>query len=82
MRRRADYATLQPAYATGLPNGQEGRHHLDPSILQRAVQTAVTRSGLPKRVSWDTFRHSFGGQVDPKAGSGPMLLLDGSNDWR
>ena len=39
--------------------GQEGRHHLDPSVVQRAVHEAVTRAGLTKRVTCHTFRHSF-----------------------
>jgi len=39
--------------------GHEGRHHLDPSVVQRAVHEAVTRSGLTKRVTCHTFRHSF-----------------------
>jgi integron integrase len=39
--------------------GDEGRHHVDPSIVQRAVKEAVTRAGLTKRASCHTFRHSF-----------------------
>lgn len=37
----------------------QGRHHMDESILQRAVHEAVQRSGISKRVSCHTFRHSF-----------------------
>lgn len=37
----------------------QGRHHLDESLVQRAVHEAVIRSGLTKRVSCHTFRHSF-----------------------
>jgi integron integrase len=35
------------------------RHHVHPSVLQRAVTAAVRRSGVPKRVTCHTFRHSF-----------------------
>jgi integron integrase len=39
------------------------RHHLDPSVVQRAVQSAADAAresiGLVKRVSCHTFRHSF-----------------------
>lgn len=39
--------------------GCQGRHHVHPTIIQRAVKTAVRRSGVPKRVGCHTFRHSF-----------------------
>ena len=39
--------------------GEQGRHHVDDSILQRAVKEAVTRVGLTKRATCHTFRHSF-----------------------
>jgi integron integrase len=39
--------------------GQEGRYHMDPSVLQRAVHEAALRSGISKPVSCHTFRHSF-----------------------
>ncbi|MEX1256903.1 MAG: integron integrase [Gemmatimonadota bacterium] len=39
--------------------GTQGRHHLDPSIPQRAVKVAVTQAGIVKHVSCHTFRHSF-----------------------
>jgi site-specific recombinase XerD len=35
------------------------RHHLDASVLQRAVHDAVREAGIAKRVSRHTFRHSF-----------------------
>jgi integron integrase len=40
-------------------NGEEGRHHIDESLVQKAVRTAVTRAGLIKRATCHTFRHSF-----------------------
>ncbi len=35
------------------------RHHLDPSVVQRAVGVARRAAGISKRVSCHTFRHSF-----------------------
>jgi site-specific recombinase XerC len=39
--------------------GEEGRHHLHETILQRAVKEATRKAGLIKRVGCHTFRHSF-----------------------
>ncbi len=39
--------------------GEEGRHHIDPSLVQKAVKKAVLASGITKRASCHTFRHSF-----------------------
>ena len=39
--------------------GEQGRHHLDASLIQKAVRDAVTKAGLVKRASCHTFRHSF-----------------------
>jgi integron integrase len=39
--------------------GEQGRHHMDPSILQKAVRKAVRQAGLTKSASCHTFRHSF-----------------------
>ncbi len=44
-------------------SGQEGRHHVDPSVIQRAVQQAVLRAGITKHASCHTFRHSFATQL-------------------
>jgi integron integrase len=40
-------------------SGERRRHHLDPSVVQRAVHEAVLRSGVEKRATCHTFRHSF-----------------------
>jgi len=40
-------------------SGRERRHHLDEKVLQRAVKQAVRQSGITKRASCHTFRHSF-----------------------
>lgn len=39
--------------------GKQGRHHMDTSIIQRAVKEAVGMAGLSKRATCHTFRHSF-----------------------
>ncbi|MGH7356524.1 MAG: integron integrase [Candidatus Rokuibacteriota bacterium] len=39
--------------------GQRRRHHLHESVLQRAVKDAVRDSGIAKRATCHTFRHSF-----------------------
>ncbi|MBM4398231.1 MAG: integron integrase [Deltaproteobacteria bacterium] len=39
--------------------GRQGRHHVDESVVQRAVHEAVLRSGVRKNASCHTFRHSF-----------------------
>lgn len=44
---------------TDTKTGQQGRHHVDPSLIQRAVREAVSRAGLTKRASCHTLRHSF-----------------------
>ena len=39
--------------------GEEGRHHLHETILQRAVREAAQRAGIVKRVGCHVLRHSF-----------------------
>jgi len=39
--------------------GKTRRHHLDPSVLQRAVREGVLRAGIIKPAGCHTFRHSF-----------------------
>lgn len=39
--------------------GERRRHHIHETALQRAVKSAVQRSGVSKPVSCHTFRHSF-----------------------
>jgi len=39
--------------------GRRMRHHLHPTSVQRAVKEAVRRSGISKRATCHTFRHSF-----------------------
>ncbi len=39
--------------------GEQGRHYVDASLVQRAVRDAVLTAGLEKRATCHTFRHSF-----------------------
>lgn len=39
--------------------GEQGRHHIHPSIVQKAVSEAVRQAGIVKRATCHTFRHSF-----------------------
>ena len=39
--------------------GEQRRHHLHESVLQKAVKTAVRKAGLAKPATPHTFRHSF-----------------------
>ena len=39
--------------------GVTRRHHLDESVLQKAVRAAVQKTGISKPASCHTFRHSF-----------------------
>ena len=38
---------------------EQGRHHIDESLIQKAVRDAVSRAGLTKRATCHTFCHSF-----------------------
>jgi site-specific recombinase XerD len=37
----------------------EGRHHLDPSLIQKSVRSAVLAAGISKPASCHSLRHSF-----------------------
>jgi site-specific recombinase XerD len=39
--------------------GKEGRHHLDPSLVQKALKQAIERAGLTKPAGCHSFRLSF-----------------------
>jgi site-specific recombinase XerD len=38
---------------------EQGRHHIDESLVQKAVRETVAKAGLTKRAICHTFRHSF-----------------------
>jgi len=39
--------------------GEQGRHHVHETIMQRAMKEAVSRAGIAKHASCHTLRHSF-----------------------
>jgi len=39
--------------------GERRRHHVFPTSIQRAVRNAARRTGIKKKISCHTFRHSF-----------------------
>lgn len=43
--------------------GEQGRHHVDESVLQKAFKQAVEKAGLTKRATCHTLRHSFATQL-------------------
>lgn len=54
------YWLLPSAVLSKCPRTQRvGRHHLQPSTVQRAVPIAAIRAGIHKRVTCHTMRHSF-----------------------
>jgi integron integrase len=42
-----------------LKTGEQGRHHVDESIIQKAIKTAVHAAGISKRATAHSLRHSF-----------------------
>ena len=38
---------------------EEGRHHVDESVLQKALKQAVGKAGLTRRATCHSLRHSF-----------------------
>lgn len=40
-------------------SGVMRRHHIDPSVINKAIRSAVKKAGIHKRISAHTFRHSF-----------------------
>ena len=46
-------------YSTDPRSGKQRRHHLGEKALQRAVKSALQKSGINKQGSCHTFRHSF-----------------------
>lgn len=68
LRRKLPRAGLEWAWAYVFPSnslvtdpetGQSQRHHIHGSVLQRAVKKAVKDSGIAKRATCHTLRHSF-----------------------
>lgn len=53
------YAFPAQKISTDPRSGVKRRHHMDESNIQKAVRRAVTKSGITKRITSHTFRHSF-----------------------
>lgn len=60
---RWQYIFPSKKYAFIRRNLGRRRHHLHPSALSRAVRIAVEESGINKRATAHTFRHSFATQL-------------------
>jgi len=56
---RWQWAFPQEKRWKNIKTGEQGRHHIDESLVQKAVKEAVAKAGLTKRASCHTFRHSF-----------------------
>jgi site-specific recombinase XerD len=59
--RQAAWQFLFPAArtVTDRATGRRFRYHLHPTAVQRSVADAVRHSGITKRATCHTFRHSF-----------------------
>ena len=57
--RRWQYVFPASHRSTDPRSGQARRRHLDPSPINKAIAKAVRQTGISKRVSAHTFRHSF-----------------------
>ena len=38
---------------------EQGRHHVDEAIVQKAIRAAVRKAGITKHATCHTYRHSF-----------------------
>ena len=45
--------------ATDPRSGITRRHHIDPTVINKAIKVATRKLGLAKRITAHTFRHSF-----------------------
>ncbi|RIK28382.1 MAG: integron integrase [Anaerolineae bacterium] len=59
--RELNWQYLFPASALSVDPATKKtmRHHMDPSVLQKAIRAASKQTGIQKPVSPHTFRHSF-----------------------
>jgi integron integrase len=53
------YLFPSPGFSVDPDTKKTMRHHVDPSLLQKAVRVAARLAGIQKTVSPHTFRHSF-----------------------
>ena len=57
--RELSWQWIVPASSRWRERATERRHHLHESVVQKAVRRAALGSGIAKRVTCHTFRHSF-----------------------
>ena len=55
----ADAVSIRMPSGRDKESGVQGRHHIDPSVVQKAVKRALLEAGVTKAASCHTFRHSF-----------------------
>jgi integron integrase len=60
--------------------GQRRRHHLQDSVLERAVKAAIRHVGLAKRASPHTLRHSFATRHPDRPGAAGAPRRDDDHD--
>jgi len=57
--RRCQWVFPQENRWKNAKTGEEGRHHVHESIVQKAVTSGVRKAGLAKRATCHTFQHPF-----------------------
>jgi integron integrase len=72
------YVLPSAKLSTDPRSGETRRHHLGPSVLQRAVKYAVRRAGIVKPAGCHTMRHSFA----TRRGLPALHLLEDGYDIR
>jgi len=56
-------------------SGVTRRHHVDPSVINKAIKVAVRRAGLTKHISAHTFRHYAEFRIMPSTGLSGLSIL-------